>query len=114
MPITVNAPFAFAGPEGVNSTHSGQLQNLTWMISPVPFKPAAVSGASVNVALCIIDRATAFRRRVACLGDTLKTSSLLDRNETKPMKHATRNSVDSSSLPIAPVPLYKRWSRPTR
>ena len=72
---------------------------LTWMTSPVPSKPAAVSGSSVTVALCIIDRAAALRRRVLSRGSTLRTSALPDRKETRPMKHATRSSdIFSSSL----------------
>lgn len=75
---------------------SASLFQRTCMTWPVPSKPAAVNGVSVIVALCINARATAFIRCFGCLGATLKTSTLADRSETRPMRHATRNSCASS------------------
>lgn len=84
---------------------------MTW---PVPSKPASVNGVLVTVALWIIARAAALRRRCWCLEATLMTSTLPAKNETRPMKHATCSSAASPSWldPPAPLPEYRRWSRP--
>lgn len=83
------------------------------MISPVPSKPAAVSGVLVSVADCMIARAAASSKLFECVGATLRTWCLLARKDTSPMKHATCSSVASPPFPPAPFPEYRRWSKPS-
>ena len=61
---------------------------FTWMTSPVPSKPASVKGVDVTVAVWMFALAAALSRRILCLGATRRTSGLLARKETRPMKHA--------------------------
>lgn len=87
--------------------------DTTCITSPVPSKPAAVSGVSVDVAVWIMARAAASSSCAGRLGAILSTSCLLARKDTRPMKHATCSSVASSSpCPPAPLPKYRRWSMP--